>query len=529
MTSGDLKLHTFVRRRNTVSVLMIIAFAFYNAVWIYISYIRYTSLNYSVYDLGLNYERLWQVFNGSLVNMQQFLNYFFTDFIVVILSPLYLTGRLYSLLAIQILAINVSALIVYRLAVIFLNERWKAVCIAVAFLYYPPIAGITWFDFHYQVFFMPFFLGGYLLYVKRHYMSSFILMIFSGTVYFPYSLFPLIFALTVIVYEYRGARTEKIFSKLIYGFSLLAASSMLLIIGYLEVQGVRYYNFVTSQFGGSTLSIHTPGNVLFTLFLIFALVVFVPFISKRWLPFFIPFFALIILSQNIYFIYPYLFHRQYSGLFTPFIFLGIIDGLIVLSRYESVHKNGKKLKAAARWSSKHIATAILAVILVSALFLQPYGPLNSVTSDNFNLGNEISQSNLTQLNGLHSIVSLLPENASNILIQNNLPEVFPRSLYNGLILDAPLTNFVNFSMYSIVHDAFNASGNGQIEAFPIEYVLLDYSSNQFVVGSPSMHNMSELMYGSGYYGVYAQSGSVVLLQRGYSGSPVIMVGVPFFK
>jgi uncharacterized membrane protein len=510
-------------------ILVVIAFAFYNAIWIYISYVRYTSLNYSVYDLGLNYERLWQVFNGSLVTVPQFLNYFSTDFIVVILSPLYFTGQLYSLLAIQLFAMDISALIIYRIAMIFLNDRLKAASISAAFLFYPPMAGITWFDFHYQVFFIPFFLGGYLLYREGHYVSSFILMIFAGTVYFPYSIFPLLFGLTVIIYEYRNSGLERALSKLIYGFSLFAAASILLFVGYLEVQGVRYYNFVTSQFGGSPLSVHTPENIFFTLFLIFALVIFVPLISRKWLPFFIPFFALIILSQNIYFIYPYLFHRQYSGLFAPFIFLGIIDGIIVLRRYETLHKSGKGLRAIAGWSSRHIATAILAVIIVSALFLQPYGPVNSITSDNFSLAHEISQSNLTQLYGLQSVVSLLPENASSILIQNNLPEVFPRSLYNGLILDAPLTKFVNFSMYSIAHDAFNASGNGQIAAFPIEYVLLDYNSNQFVAGTPSMNNMSSLMYSSGYYGVYAQSGSVILLERGYSGPPEIMVGTPFFS
>ena len=65
-------------------------------------------------------------------------------------------------------------------------------------------------------------------------------------------------------------------------------------------------------------------------------------------------------------------------------------------------------------------------------------------------------------------------------------------------------------------------------SFPIQYVLLDYESSQFTAGNPSMKNMSELMFESGYYGVYAQDGLIVLLERGYSGSPVIMVGNPYF-
>lgn len=509
---------------------ILLAFIFYNAIWVYISYIRYTSLNYSVYDLGLNYERIWQVFHGSLTSFSQFVNYFSTDFIVVLLSPLSFTGQLYSLLAVQLIALDVSAIIIYKISMKLLENRWEATAITIAFLYYPPLAGITWFDFHFQIFFIPFFLGGYFLYLKHRYIASFVLMIFGGTVYFPYALFPLIFSITVIFYDFIFKQDDRRLYDLVYGTFLLLASAIILVMGYLVEKGVRYYNFITSQFGGSSVSTHTPFHIFITLFLIFALVIFLPLFSKKWLPFFIPFFALVLLSQNIYFLYPALLHRQYGGLYIPFIFLGIID-LIVASRasqFRDVNRR-KRMRNFLGRTSKHVATIVLVVIIFSALFLQPYGPINGTTSDNFKLNHEISQSNLSQLYGLQSVVSLIPDNASNVLVQNNLPEVFPRALYNGLILDAPLTQFVNFSIYSIANDVFNASGNGQVGSYQIKYVLMDYNSNQFTSGNPSLFIMSHMMYDSGYYGVYAQNGSIVLLLRGYTSAPVMMSGPPYFK
>ena len=58
-----------VLEKRTHLLLLAAGLLLYNAAWIYVSYIRYTSLNYSVWDLGVNYERAWQVIHGSLTTI----------------------------------------------------------------------------------------------------------------------------------------------------------------------------------------------------------------------------------------------------------------------------------------------------------------------------------------------------------------------------------------------------------------------------------------------------------------------------
>lgn len=511
-------------------LLLAAALLLYNAAWIYVSYIRYTSLNYSVWDLGVNYERAWQVLNGSLTTIPDFIGFFSTDFIVVILSPLSLINQLSSLLAAQLVALDISCILIYKISMILLKDRWKSAAISTAFLFYPPLAGITWFDFHYQVFFIPFFLAGYFFYLRGNYVVSGIMMVLSGTVRFPYVVFPLLFSLGIILSQFVTRSDERSSTRMLYSMLLLFAASILLVTGYMESNGMEYVSFLTSSFGGTTPFEHTPFTILITLFIIFAFLLFQPMVSKKWLPFLLPYAVLIIISSNTFFLYPQFFHRQYGGLYIPFMFLGFIDSVIVLERYLRSHKfKSKRILRKVAWLSKHSVTAVLVLMLVAIPFFQPYGPLNFASPNNFYFEREIAGSNISQVNGLNTVIALIPRNATEILVQNNLPEYFPKPLYNNTVLAPPIVSFENFSLYSIQKDRFNVTGlGGVMVSFPIQYVLLDYESSQFTAGNPSMKNMSEMMFESGYYGVYAQDGLIVLLERGYSGPPAIMVGNPFF-
>ena len=511
-------------------LLLFAGLLLYNAAWIYVSYIRYTSLNYSVWDLGVNYERAWQVLHGSLITLSDFVGFFSTDFIVVILSPLSIINQLSSLLAAQLVALDISCILIYKISMFVLKDRWKSTAISTAFLFYPPLAGITWFDFHYQVFFIPFFLAGYLFYLRGNYVASGVMMVLGGTVRFPYMVFPLIFSLGAMVSQFATGGDERSRAKFSYGVILLVVAAILLVIGYVESNGMEYVAFLSSSFGGITPFEHTPLAILITIFLIFAFLLFQPVFSRKWLPFLIPYIVLIVISSNTYFLYPQFFHRQYGGLYIPFMFLGLIDSVVVLKKCLKNHKfRSKRIKRKVVWLSKHSVTAVLVLMIVAVPFFQPYGPLNFTSPNNFYFEKEMANSNISQVNGLNTIIALIPGNATKILIQNNLPEYFPRPLYNNTILAPPIVSFQNFSLYSIQSDRFNVSGPGGVTiSLPLQYVLLDYGSSQFTAGNPSMKNMSEMMFNSGYYGVYAQDGLIVLLERGYSGPPVIMVGNPYF-
>ena len=519
-----------VFEKRTHLLLLAAGLLLYNAAWIYVSYIRYTSLNYSVWDLGVNYERAWQVIHGSLATIPDFIGFFSTDFIVVLLSPLSLINQLSSLLAAQLVALDISCVLIYKISMIALKDRWKSAAISTAFLFYPPLAGITWFDFHYQVFFIPFFLAGYLFYLRGNYVASGVMMVLSGTVRFPYMVFPLLFSLSVTLSQFVSDGGERSRARISYAVLLLMAAAILLVTGYMESNGMEYVSFLASSFGGITPFEHTPLTVLITIFLIFAFLLFQPVVSKKWLPFLLPYVVLIIISSNTFFLYPQFFHRQYGGLYIPFMFLGLIDSVIVMERYLKNHKfKSKRIMRKVVWLAKHSITAVLVLMLLAIPFFQPYGPLNFASPNNFYFEKEIAGSNISQVNGLNAVIALIPNNATEILVQNNLPEYFPKPLYNNTVLAPPIVSFQNFSLYSIQNDRFNVTGlGGVMVSFPIQYVLLDYESSQFTAGNPSMKNMSELMFESGYYGVYAQDGLIVLLERGYSGSPVIMVGNPYF-
>ena len=188
-----------------------------------------------------------------------------------------------------------------------------------------------------------------------------------------------------------------------------------------------------------------------TLVLIFSPLLFLPFMSKKWLLLYFPFIFLIIYSTNSGYFFPSLFHSQYTSFIIPFLFLGLIDSLHNFPSSKTINQDSSTIPKRSVNLNEILITrrklilTVFVLILIFAIFYQPYGPLNTFSPDNFNLVDQ-TQYNMTQYNYFEETVSLIPINNSYVLMQNNMPELLPRQLsYNMTILNVGLPVYPRLS------------------------------------------------------------------------------------
>lgn len=525
---------TGLREDRKLSLLLIVFFI-YVSLWSYFSISELLALNQNIFDLGVNMQRAWQIVNYSWP-ASTYVNYLFLYGISYFFIPIGVSGNYFVLLGIQSLFIGAVGFPLYGVSKQILKNETTSLLVALTCYLYFPLAGINWTGFHYQALFMFLFISGYYFYLKSKFYWSVILFLLSGTVMFPYMIFPFLFS-TFLFAEYFIKKSQmENERKVVIKYSIvLMVSSLLFIVGglyFTSLSGLASYHGNFVSIGTSLNPFLDFGNKSWTFVLYFAPLLFIPVLSLRWFPLTFPGLYVIFVGSNhsVYYSYPIIFQTQYGAGLIPFIFLGLIDGLSNLQnnpRFSKIISAVKKIRFVRLDGKKpSLVALILVVVILFAIPFQPYSPLNSKTTDNFAFYAKTNY-NLTIYNEMMDTISLLPRDAyqTDILVQANLPEIFPRHYNISLPSIQPLIPGTapfgdNITVTNALENQFPIRTNsGNWINLSIKYAIADPYSSFFFFGKPSMYDFLHLMLESGKYGILSEQSGIILLERGYNGTP----------
>ncbi|MGC8622329.1 MAG: hypothetical protein ACP5U0_10480, partial [Caldisphaera sp.] len=283
---------------------------------------------------------------------------------------------------------------------------------------------------------------------------------------------------------------------------------------------------------------HTPVNFLIDLNTKILTILFVIIISAftillrpKWLIFIVPYFFLLFYSNNYVFEYPGIMQFQYGTLVTPFIFLALSD--FFSKRQKKKEKTTSKKRVLLKFEKKtfHVAISIFLIIVVTSTtaYFNPISPLNKYSPINFDFY-EKDMPNYTIYNDLEKLISLIPSDDPYVMVQQNIPEVYPRPFYPNVGLLSVWGGGIAFNSSDNNFYVFNTV-KGWVKA-DIQYVLYDpYSEWDEINGISisaflpinnstyqNMFNMVWEMLASGQYGILGEADGMVLLERGYYGA-----------
>lgn len=520
-------------RPDRWTVLLLLVFGAYVGYWSYLSIAKYYALAAGVYDLGLGMQSLWNFTQVAHADPLTYARLALYSPVAFLLSPIALADSYPLLLFVQTVALASAAFPLYITAKRELKFGGAAFALSAAYLLYFPLAGVNWFDFHFESFFALLFLLGYALYSARWFKSSVVLFFLAGATWYPYILLIGLFSLIEIL----GLGTRWLILK--QGIDQRRAAFSLLLL----ILSVAYFAFQFTTYNApphSGLQVALNNRVI-VLALMLLPVLLMPFLSLRWLLMLAPFAYLEFTSGYAGYSYPAIFAGQYSMLFIPFVFLGTIEAVALLSRrfdfrlppefrkVVSSHPPFSRSSAQARVSPAYVV--LLAAVLLSTVF-QPYGPFNQNSPTRFDLS-QSTQINWTAYDRLLSLVHLIPQSTPYVLFQNDMPELLPRPLaYEDTPLITSLYNWQNLSNYDAVHNSFPLElTSGQVADAQIDYAIDNPYSNPYAYGfydtsslpNVSMYYFVRTLYASGYYGILGEAGGLTVFERGYNASPEVYV------
>ena len=498
--------------------ILVAATAAYAIFWSYVSIAKLLSLNAYVFDLGINAERGWAVLHAQM-GISGYLHTLINSAIVFPLSPLTGSGNYFAMLTFQAVAVALVAPALYRISVLKgLSQRTSLLNSLVSLLYFPTY-GIFWFDFHYQVFFLPLFVIGYMFYLEERYLPALFFLLLSGMVRFPYSVFPAAFAFIEIAYMIKrdGAHVGR--QKLTFLLAILVIMVAWTLLGYLTMGLLQ----PIAQNVGSVYAVNNQGIAprVFAVILFLAPLLFLPLISPKWVVLAFPAFYLMLSSNNAGYTYHLIMQGQYVAGIVPFMLLGFIDATVLIRKKLLKRKRSHKrtvFKGGSR-AVTMLASVVLASVVLFNFVFAPFGPLNSTSSDNFNFSSSTSYS-IAQYNELNRMVSLIPGSDPYVAYQNNLPQVLPRQLPYGsiILMGGYLGGLSSFSTQDALNNTWPVSNGGEIGYVPLDYAIADADNPNFYHGPLSTYSLISTMYSSGSYGILSEGHGLILLKRNYTGA-----------
>ncbi len=541
--------------KGTEKILLILLLAgniSYIVYWSIFSIDRFHSMHAYILDLGAAMESGWLIFHTPWTMSYLYHNFYYISG-RILLSPLFVTGNFPFILVVQTVAISSGSLFVFLIARKAMGKGVIPLLISMSYLIYFPVAGANFYDFHYQIFFLPFFLAGFYFYLQERFVLSIVILTISGLLRFPYMAFPL--ALAVIEIATMIVRTRmdggsvdwKKMKFLVLGSVIF---SVFLILGYLSLTSgsTTQSGAVLSLTHGSAFAL---GNIrvdldvkIFTAVLILGGLLFYPLKSK-YMILTIPYFFFVFFYDYKGYYYPNAFQNQYAAAIMPFLFIGLID---ILKHYYPSSEKGddgkeesKVYKRIKNNALRDVVVLFIALILFAQVF-QPYGALNSYTEDSFG-SSYILNNNSVNFNVFQQAVNLIPKDtpANEVLVQNDLPFVYPLpadfSSSIGYIQTLTYNNTAFYNNYT------ELGTDGKFYPVSPKYVVMyPYGSYgpkdrfgyyEYVDQvSPSPNNISNFMIvthliETGNYGVLAEADGLFILEKGYIGP--LKYYVPFSR
>jgi uncharacterized membrane protein len=439
--------------------------AFFSAFMV----LRHRSFMTYMLDLGAYAQNLWLILHEGARPIHN----------SPLMYPLALLYALFpspeTLLVLKSIVVPLAALPLYKLAKIRLRSRAAAVGVSALYLLYPPLHGVSQFDFHLEDFLPLLFIASTYFHEAARpklYLASLALclatMSFASYIAIFYGLWLL---LRNVKLSFRGSKLSIIFKRgaqvklavATIALSIIAASA------YLTVMGAEsLVKWGASSFNPSALPLMERANYLS---LIYGPLAFMPLASLSQLaalPWLV--FAFITPSRECLAIY-----NQYPAFITPFIFIGAIE---MLHRFHA--EKGLLL---------HLLAAMFLASMVyfsfsDPVFMNPYPPHMPSWPVVTEKDRQLSQ-----------IIQLIPPDAS-VLTQNNIaPHLANRRELYITLIDARITP---------------------------KFILVDRSHFSFDEPNirPSPAQLLPILLQNADYGLRAVCGPIELYELGYSGSPL---------
>lgn len=492
-----------IRQMPIQFALLMFGIIIYSIVYSRLTVLRYLSFNAGVADLGLAGECLFYAFRGGLYASPSNPHPIFMNKLIYIpLSVVYYFFPSEQLLLVfQTVWIALGAIPLYLISLKVIGNRNVALSFGLLWLLYYPMAGVNWFDFHFMALFPTFFLSGYYLYLVNRTRYSFVFMILAAVTDYLVVLTVLFFGLYLYLKDIRYGKNplKNYFAHAVSIISIVLFAAIYFYFGPGYTSGVAHVTAVN-------IAPPSVTTKLYYMFYMMLPLLFLPLLGLDLMFLAIPFLAFIYLNNFT----PYVQteYYQYPALISPILFMAAIKGFsrVKIPRIRIDYKKVRKALV--------IVVVLFNVFLIS--FLTPAGQLftgNSASSQYGSLfsGNSGSYDTATNIE-MHQydyylrndIIPLIPHFVP-VLIQDNMPELAQNN-YNwympGTIPNGKVPVYVVTDPYSPSY------------ASPPLYTIPRGENNW---------NMTNTLYSTGRYGIYAEADGIVLLKLNYSGEPVLYI------
>lgn len=193
-------IRAYLYRLETYEFFVICALIVYIFFWSLIDVLQQFNFQQFVFDSGI-----------ISLTMNSIIHYHYAQYIMymtgfsllrIVFSPLILIDGITGMLIIQEIFLALPSLTLYKIARKKSINQFASMIISLSYLLYFPLAGLNYFNFHFQAFFILFFLLGYYQFLRGKYISSTIFLFLSGIVRFPYLAFPAILMLMILIETY---------------------------------------------------------------------------------------------------------------------------------------------------------------------------------------------------------------------------------------------------------------------------------------------------------------------------------------
>lgn len=512
----------FIRRLSfdqLYFILSLVASAAYFAMWTYIDYLQYMSLNLHIWDVGINFFLPYQTsqlhFNNwipfaSEPFQPQKLDYFLlVPLVAAFPSPL-------TIVVAELFTMSIAGPFLFLVSRKILNDNIGAILLTLAYLFNYSLFGAAFFPSHYQTFFTPFFIIAIYFYItsKRLLFSVFILLSAMASLLGAITiiLFMLLLTAEAFTIPFRFNLVSNVrnvirhWRKNLHIPILLLSTLMILVGAYLYYGSESFLSGAHLQSSGGLISGMYQGSIAgIQLKIVYLVLVLFPFgfviFSSRYSFLLTPFFLLILSSAFDNYKY---FAFQYTYVIGTILFLAYADGL----RQKSITEVRRYKPGKVRLSETRKRIVLLAIIVVILdIFILPYGPLNQYAG-NFQQGVPFWNYGISTLTHVTTndiyvskLINLIPIKSS-ALIQENMPQLTNRQMWfePGMYNGTPYVEYVITDPYS---------------------PFFSFTPPSFIGPYPkSMESWFNELFSSGNYGIYANLHGNILLKRGYYGQPI---------
>ncbi|WP_298277038.1 DUF2079 domain-containing protein [Ferroplasma sp.] len=460
------------RRDLAIIIPVFIVFSIASSL---LSYMKYITFHSTVFDLGVSSDLIKNALTSPVA---------YNKLIYFLMCPLYsLFPSQVGLMVFQDVLLSAGVFPVYFIGRKLINNHNYALLLSLIWLFYFPLAGVEWFDFHFIALFPTIFLTGYCLILYDKFKSSLFFILLAITTDY-------LAALIVVFYLITLAMRHKKVPK--YYYSIIIILILITFIG-VNLTEPSY----TLQFLNISAILKNPSIITASLFrkILYFILDTMPLL---FISFFVPEILLILPYAGLVFAhnyYPYFqpIFYQYPALIAPGIF---IAGAVFIGKHEKANFHHINMK--------RFITVAFAVAIVTWFLFTPYG--NLATNNNHDIGtanylvdgNYATYSNIhyTEYDkGLQKMVNAIPE-GSSVAIQNNMPQL------------------VQFYNYTLPVNGYNGSP---------QYIITDPYSPWFYDATISPGTVTDTLslvnhkLISGDYGILMEVSGMILLEKNYSG------------